>query len=152
AVPSTFCSPSQVLGPVSPVSWLGTGTVLFAASSETRVDGAWLEVADLKQLIPEFVSKGLEFFQSFGHGASSLTYIIQSDYQPKKKKSKNPPTNLSHALSQLRIADFGFADFRLRNPSRSQIRNPKYEIGNLHDSLRFRDYNELVSVERKPDV
>ncbi len=52
------------------------------------------------------------------------------------------------------IADCGFriADFRLQNPSRSQIRNPKSEIGNLHDSLRFRDYNELVSVERKPDV
>jgi len=82
------------------VSWvtrLETGTVLFAAFPEMRVNSSRLEVSDFEQLVPEFVPERFEFVESFGHVASYLTYIIQSDIQPKKKKHQNVPTFMSHA-------------------------------------------------------
>jgi hypothetical protein len=42
--------------------------------------GAGFKFNDLKQLMPEFVSKGFEFYQSFSLRALFLTYIKQSDF------------------------------------------------------------------------
>ncbi|HTF23776.1 MAG TPA: hypothetical protein VK937_07625, partial [Candidatus Limnocylindria bacterium] len=38
----------------------------------------------------------LQIVQRLVHGASYLNVYTHSDYQPKKRKTQHPPTNLSH--------------------------------------------------------